>query len=43
VFALAACAKLARRVETESTIDAFGAPAALRRPPATSGSPECTR
>lgn len=32
VFALAACAKLARRAETESTIDAFGAPAALRRP-----------
>jgi methylamine dehydrogenase accessory protein MauD len=32
VFALAACAKLARRAETESTIAAFGAPAALRRP-----------
>ena len=32
VFALAACAKSARRAETESTLDAFGTPAALRRP-----------
>jgi hypothetical protein len=32
VFACAACAKLGRRVETESTLDAFGAPAGIRRP-----------
>jgi hypothetical protein len=32
VFAVAGCAKLARREQTESTLDAFGAPAALRRP-----------
>lgn len=32
VFALAACAKLARPAQTESTLDAFGIPAALRRP-----------
>jgi hypothetical protein len=32
VFALAALGKLARRGETEATLDAFGVPAAARRP-----------
>jgi hypothetical protein len=32
VFGLAACAKFARRAETESTLGAFGAPTGLRRP-----------
>ena len=32
VFALAAFAKLSRRAETESTMEAFGAPANIRRP-----------
>ncbi|MBS1844523.1 MAG: redoxin domain-containing protein [Actinobacteria bacterium] len=32
VFALASFAKLARREETESTVEAFGAPVELRRP-----------
>jgi methylamine dehydrogenase accessory protein MauD len=32
VFAVAGCAKLTRRTETKATLDAFGVPAALRRP-----------